>query len=279
MELRYLLNHTHSIRWAGQKSEEDSVRNATHCIDILGDSTRVQDVNVKSLNGLVAILKGRGLTPAGVNRKLAALNTMLRVAQTEGHIDSVPTIARQREPEGRTRVLTDAEYSKLLDGMPLAYRGLVSWLADSGMRVSEALRLRWEDIVKQDLTPDGLAAKGEVVTALVRNTKGGRPRAIPLTARLRNLVAVRHDGFGPFTRLSQSSFNKAWKQAREEAGLGDDKEVVPHILRHTCASRLLSKGASLPVIKQWLGHANIQTTMRYAHLDTRSMQAAMSLLD
>ena len=62
-------------------------------------------------------------------------------------------------------------------------------------------------------------------------------------------------------------------------GLAKDKEFVLHALRHTCASRLLFMGVDLVTIKEWLGHADIQTTMRYAHMAPNKLAHAAAILD
>jgi integrase len=61
-------------------------------------------------------------------------------------------------------------------------------------------------------------------------------------------------------------------------GKTDDPQFVPHMLRHTCATRLSQSGVSLPVIKEWLGHTTIQTTIRYAHFNKKDLLSAAQAL-
>ena len=76
-------------------------------------------------------------------------------------------------------------------------------------------------------------------------------------------------GRGRGTRLS--NLNATWTIVRKKAGLED---VRMHDLRHSYASRALSLGESLPMIGKLLGHGNVQTTARYAHLARDSVTAA-----
>ncbi len=62
-------------------------------------------------------------------------------------------------------------------------------------------------------------------------------------------------------------------------GLQNDREFVLHALRHTCASRLLNKGVDIVTIRDWLGHADIKTTMIYAHLAPNRLAHAAAILD
>jgi hypothetical protein len=61
-------------------------------------------------------------------------------------------------------------------------------------------------------------------------------------------------------------------------GLQDDGDFVFHVCRHTCATRLLDAGVHLLVMKEWLGHKNIETTMRYSHVKPENLSAALAKL-
>jgi integrase len=62
-------------------------------------------------------------------------------------------------------------------------------------------------------------------------------------------------------------------------GLLDDPQFVPHILRHTCASRLMQAGVPMPEVQKWLGHSSISETMRYSHLAPDSIFNAVLALE
>src|SRR5215217_3080179 len=84
---------------------------------------------------------------------------------------------------------------------------------------------------------------------------------------------------GPFTKLSQAQFRAIWNDAKAEVGLGADDQVVPHILRHTCASRLVQGGIDIRRVQMWLGHQTLSMTMRYAHLATNDLDACVGVLE
>jgi len=256
----------HSLRWDGTRGEDTAVANAETAMEILGDRTLVEEISSAVLQDYVLKLKEKGLSPSTINRKLAALKTILRVAQIDGHIPAVPYVKMEREPEPRSRVLTQQEEETLFSLLPEPHANLARFLVDTGCRVKEALRLEWVDV---DL---------DQRYVVLKKTKGGKPRAIPLTERATQAITT-PGGAGPFTEISQSVFGHAWSRARKEMGLEGDKEFVPHALRHTCASRLKRKGSETQVVQEWLGHSNMQTTLRYCHLDETSLLKARDLLE
>jgi integrase len=101
-----------------------------------------------------------------------------------------------------------------------------------------------------------------------------------MTKRVREIMNTRQISKAdkPFHLNNDQAIN-AWQWVRKEMGLEHDKEFVLHALRHTCASRLLNKGVDIVTIKDWLGHADISTTMIYAHLAPNRLAHAAAILD
>ena len=141
---------------------------------------------------------------------------------------------------------------------------IVSNLAsETGCRLSEIQFLRWE-YVKDDCIE-------------LRDAKTGG-RVVPLGPEARAVLAAlpREDG-NPWVirgRLPGShltDLQRPWRRIRERAELDD---VRIHDLRHTYASRALALGESLTMIGKLLGHTQVQTTARYAHLARDSIQNA-----
>ena len=137
----------------------------------------------------------------------------------------------------------------------------------TGCRKNEIVKLKWRDVdidAGELRLPDGKTgarlvplspAAAEVLSGLPR--KARRPWVI-LGAR-----SGRHLG----------DLQPAWERVRERAGLED---VRIHDLRHSFASRALALGESLPMIGKLLGHTQVQTTARYAHLQRDSIKASAS---
>ena len=135
----------------------------------------------------------------------------------------------------------------------------------TGCRKSEILSLRWQDV---DL------AAGEIRLA---DSKTG-PRAVPLSPpAVRVLEELPRLADSPWVIPGQkpgthlTNLDGPWWIIRKRAGL---EEVRIHDCRHSFASRALALGESLPVIAKLLGHSQIQTTARYAHLARDSVRAS-----
>ena len=86
--------------------------------------------------------------------------------------------------------------------------------------------------------------------------------------------------FGPnreIGSLSRDEIN-AWMCDCESRG-NSNSTITLHVCRHTCASRLVQAGVSLPIVQKWLGHSHISTTMRYAHLYPEDLMNAVKALE
>lgn len=174
-------------------------------------------------------------------------------------------VAKLPEPPGRTRFLSDDEREKLLeacgDSLERTLKPLVLCGLSSGARAGELLSLRWKDV---DL--------GEGI-ALIHTSKAGDGRSLYIVGAaldaLKEHAKVRpiqpsarvfaSDESGRYPFQYQKSFRAAVKAS-------EIKNFRFHDLRHTCASYLAQQGASLLEIGQVLGHKNLETTKRYAHL-------------
>jgi integrase len=174
--------------------------------------------------------------------------------------------------KSRTRFLTPAEEVRLLAALPEGIaRDVTMFLADTGARVNEALKLTWQD----------LAVHPDLSLVTFFRTKTKRARSVPLTARAKDcLVRARAEGrHRPFPIL-YSAYWDAFTKAKLAAGLVDGGEpVVIHSLRHTCASRLVQRGASLFIVQTVLGHSSPAMTARYSHLNVDALRPAMALLE
>jgi integrase len=103
---------------------------------------------------------------------------------------------------------------------------------------------------------------------------------VPLTRRVREILSpMARTRSGPFAGIKQYQLRQVWHEAKSDVGLGGDVELVPHSLRHTCASRLVRGGVDIRRVQMWLGHQTLQMTMRYSHLATHDLDVCVPILE
>jgi integrase len=190
------------------------------------------------------------------------------------------------------RFLTEEEEDRLINllwhwGLE-AHADLVKVLVDTGCRPGEILHgegknepIRWSEVstsaggTAPDVN-DPATGKARSVISLMR-TKTGKYRVLPLTKRAENsfLASKQRGDKRPFGDIRCDELSRSIRMAADHLGMDD---VVMYSLRHTCASRLVQRGADLRRVMQWMGHTNINTTLRYAKLTPTDIFALGDML-
>lgn len=235
-------------------------------------------VTVSDLSGYLGMLHSRGLAPSSIARSIVAVRTFFKFLQLEGIVHENPAmlIATQKQWQRVPGVLSPREVNALLD----APRRIDSfWQRDAAMlevlyatgcRVSEVCRLKVRDL---SLGERHLRCEG----------KGGKQRLVPIgrraveaieryTAQLRGELAAKNPTLPGELFLSRSGRPmdriQLWRLVKYYARrAGIDDSISPHSLRHSFATHLLAGGADLRQVQEMLGHASIQTTQIYTHVE------------
>jgi len=155
-------------------------------------------------------------------------------------------------------------------------RALLSLLYAGGLRVSEAVGLKWKDLYP---------ATGEAVTKGIAGysnvyRKGGKTEPVGLPAKTWELIQSLRGQAKDTEPVFRSYGNRqlttsgVWRIVRAAAKrAGISKPVSPHWLRHCCASHSLDRGASVALVKEHLGHSTVAVTSRYIHAKPSSSAA------
>lgn len=268
MEQAY--KRTLAVRWAGRKAELGLARNGRAVRDHFGPSRQLETIEPEEIADYALALAARGNAPGTINRKLAALSAMFRIAYDERKITALPKIKRKREGSGRVRFLSAEEEVQMFGLLRQwgAFEDVIrfyEFLVDTGLRLSEALNASL-----RDLSP----VKGGRPLLSVWENKGDEPRSVPLTVRAE--AAFRAGA--PF-KFGYYRLRSVWDRLKVAMKLEDDAQFVMHMLRHTCASRLVQRGVAIQVVQQWLGHKTISQTLRYAHLAPKNFADAVKVLE
>jgi integrase len=211
-------------------------------------------------------MKAKGYALGTCNRCLILLRYAMNLAlrwETPG-LATNPTagVALFEDPPMKERFLTPEEARRLYEQVKRSDNSMLQFIVPmlilTGARKREVLDARWEDF---DLPRRQWR---------IPMSKTGRPRHIPLSdGVLQLLAAVPRDDSCPWvfanprTKKPYVSIFNAWDTARARAGLAD---VRIHDLRHSFASFLVNAGRSLYEVQKILGHTQVKTTQRYAHL-------------
>ncbi len=238
------------------------------------------DVDALTVRSYLAHLRAGALGKASIGRHLSALRTFFAFLKREGRVGANPAkaIATPRRERSLPRTLSVTEAGAVVEAkgregaLGARDRALLELLYATGLRVSELVGLRLEDVDlsarqvrtvgkgrKERIVPFGRAAADAVKTWL-RAREELRPSARDAAVVFLNARAG---------RLTDRSVRRILDRAMSAAGVG--RHASPHALRHSFATHLLAAGADLRSIQELLGHASLSTTQRYTHLDAERL--------
>lgn len=261
--------------WGTKKSRKNLEGQLRVLLRYIGRNTQIAAIDERMVARIIGEMMRSGMANGTINRKLAILSKLLKYGRRLKLTPEVPHWDILRENEGRQKFLTKAEEQALFQrfshlGLDLDLH-LHQFLLYTGARRGEALKLEWKDVRLSSGRPTH-------VTFWV--TKGGKARTVPLVGPAKEALEARLklSDRGKVFPLSEHTVRTHWDRVRADLGHGDDPEFVIHMLRHTCASRLVQGGVDLKRVQEWMGHSTIQTTLRYAHLAPHDLDAVASVL-
>ena len=258
----------------------------TEFLDFLARRGRagLQEVERRDILDFLMDGKQKGLAAASLARRLVAIKVFFRHLSREGLLAA--NVADAMDSPRLWKILPPtlsiAEVDRLLaapdPGTPrgLRDRAILETFYATGLRVSELAALTLESLHfdaeyircvgkgdKERVVPIG----GRAMAAVQAWLEGGRPAYASRGGGGSRAVFLSRRG-GPLSRIT------LWRHIRAYARqAGIRKEISPHMLRHSFASHLLANGASLRIIQEMLGHADISTTQIYTHVDQGRLQA------
>ncbi len=245
-------------------------------------------VDVRTLRRYAAGLAERGIAPATIARRLAALRALFRVQMELGTRQDNPAelLSSPKRPQRLPRVLKAGEVAALLDSIPasspleLRDRALFELAYACGLRAEEIVSL---DVESLDFDSEAVRVEG----------KGGKTRLVPVgehalaaleryLARGRPLLSSAEESALFLSksgrRLSTSDVRRrlsGWARHAMARSPGLVR-AHPHALRHSFATHLLDGGADLRAIQELLGHATISTTQVYTRVESARLRSTYS---
>lgn len=250
-----------------------------HLIPAFG-TKRLDTITTRDVEAYVAKKLQSGLKPKTVNNQIAVLSRMFRIAKKWEIVEKIPEVTFLKVQLPEFDFLDFMESERLITGTDPEWETMIVLACRTGLRIGELRALRWQDV---DLVAGKLTVRQAVWKTEIGLPKGGRSREIPLSDDAKTvLLSHRHlrsklvfcnaDG----SMLTKEQLKWPLWRACKKAGL---REIGWHVLRHTFASQLVMMGVPLKVVQEYLGHADIQMTMRYAHLSPDVKRDAVKVLD
>lgn len=254
-----------------RRSYNTSFRNL---LPVFGN-VKLHDISKMMVQSYMMARKRQGRSNGTVNKEINCLKKVLSKALEWEYIERNPLqgLKLLKEEPYKERYLTQEEADRLLDVAPPFLRDIIILALGTAMRQSELFNLRWKDVT---FTENG----GEI--AIIG--KGNKLRIIHMNKTVQDLLLrlrkKNNDGslVFPSTRTGKRyvTVKKAWAKALKDAGIENFRF---HDLRHTAASWMVQSGADLYSVQKILGHADIRTTQRYAHLSPQYLRNDICKLD
>ncbi|WP_421942826.1 site-specific tyrosine recombinase/integron integrase [Pedobacter sp.] len=234
----------------------------------------VTDINEKIIEAyLVKIIREKKISAAYQKHLIASLKLFYKMVFNR--LLNIDDLFPKRTEHKLPKYLAKDEVKKILSVVTnLKHKAILSALYGCGLRLSELINLKIEDV----------DSKNEVIN--IRNAKGKKDRQVMLPKSLLPLLRSYFKTYLPkiylFEGQSQEQYSPRsvqaiLKQAAVIAKIG--KVVSPHILRHSFATHLLENGTDIRYIQKLLGHNNLNTTQIYTHITDVAKSKVLSPLD
>lgn len=244
-------------------------------------NARISDIDEALIEDFVRH-RSQQVSPASVNRALATLRRLLRLAQEWHVIDRVPRIRMLQGEYNREFVLTHDQEAAYIEAAPQPLKDIAILILDTGLRVGEALALKWPDVHLVPLNGSRLGfihiRQGKTRNAI---------RNVSITSRVLEILAKHQSSssaaseyvfLGPTTsHLLVSSLDHAHRRTREALKL--PRQFVLHSLRHTFLTRLGLAGVEAFTIMKLAGHSSVTVSQRYVHPTPQAMENAVERLE
>lgn len=252
----------------------------THLVSFFG-KTPINKITTLHIEQYKAKKVSEGLSNKTVNNHIGILGTCLRAAQEWLELEKIPKIKKLKVPPPKTDFLSHEECKLLLSHAEGIWYEMILVALRTGLRLGEFRALDWSDInwYNRILTVRHSWCRYRKIK---ESPKSNRERYIPLVDEVYEILERRKKATGlifvdeknkPF---GTKRLHRELRNVCKRAGL---RKITWHVFRHTFASHLAMAGGSLKAVQELLGHVDIQTTMRYAHLAPSILRETVALLE
>ena len=237
-------------------------------------NSNIDKLSSNDIHSYISFLSKNGKTVSTIAHNITVINSFYTFAcgEENGLVNPCENIISPKKPVRLPHYLTEEEVDLLLniplnDAFSYRNKAMLELLYATGMRISELINLKF---INLDLENDLVRVMG----------KGSKERLVPISDVAKGYLSIYIEVYrktllknknseylfinNQGNPISRQGFFKIIKKLCLEKNI--NKNVSPHVLRHSFATHLLANGADLRVIQEMLGHSDISTTQIYAHL-------------
>jgi integrase len=218
----------------------------------------------------VAKRKAEGITGPSINRNLARLRRMFRLAQREGKVSSMPYFPMAKESEPREGFVERDEFEMLRAAMPVGLHPALTFCYETGCRTGAMKKIvwKWVDLGKAEMN---------LPAGIIKNRK---PLTLPLSAELVSMLKKLFRTDGPV--FDTTNFRKEWIRACVKVGLGKKtgpewhqyEGLIPHDFRRSAVRNLINAGNDQVTAMKITGHRTVSVFQRYEIKTTEELHEA-----
>ncbi|MGD9557667.1 MAG: tyrosine-type recombinase/integrase [Mangrovibacterium sp.] len=235
---------------------------------------KLEEITLEEINEYIrGLIREKEISLSQQNQRINAIKFYYEkvLGRGRGNYD----IGRPRGERKLPDVLSKEEIRAMLQSTTnLKHKSLIALIYSCGLRRSEALQMKLEDIDSKRMM------------IKIRGAKGKKDRYVQLAQSTLNLLRLYYQKEKPAVWLFEGANGKQYsatsifndiKRAAKKAGI--KKRVYPHILRHSFATHHLEQGTDLRYIQEWLGHESSKTTEIYTHVSQNSFTKFKNPID
>ncbi len=261
MELQELVEITTNLFYANCSSFNVILSKQKELLAVMNPKCNIQQIDYKKVNNYIKYLKEQGNSNATINAKVAYLSKILSYAEQNFLIERKPYIPHFKVIKNKSKYFSREDLTAMLlwcrknKQKDLQKIILIGYY--TGLRINNIL-----SVSRFNFDGENLA---------VYDKKTNSNFILPISKKIRYII----DGLEGF----DFDYNRVYYVFQMmKSDLRFDKELTIHSLRHSFCSTLNKNGVPIPTIQKLVNHKNIQTTMRYTHINIEECKKAVNML-
>jgi integrase len=247
--------------------------------------TNLRSIRVEQVQAFKTQQVNKGLKPKTINNQLSILSSLLQTAVVWEYADDNPARRVRKlpvppKPLKHWKIAQSDAFLEAVQNLRPEWYAFFLCALRTGLRLGELLALRWVDV---DFDTGFICVVENYTHGKVGSPKSGKIRKVPMTRGLQAALKAHKHRRGKLVfctedggYLNRNRVKHPFRICTRAAGV---PKIRIHDLRHTFASQLAVNGVSIAKIQQYLGHADIRQTMKYAHLSPEEIANHVEVLE